>query len=212
MRTIATCLLLIYVSVSCRPVFPVLADGLAHLLWYEDHVATVHMHGGMAHVHAEIADAMADDTGEQGKAPVPAKSFKISDFLSAHMAVAEVRLDNIPCWNIFSAGVPDGSAVLVGLYSSEVPVPPPNHAHTTEITLYQPLCIRTCAASVPPRSRRVCTCLKYPKTRIPKTLVSGNEYRTPGEVLRPGRLHHTKNGHTSCQSFLFFTNLFTVTV
>lgn len=125
MKALATCLLLMYVSVTCRPVFPVLADGLAHLLWYESHVATVHLHDGSMHVHSEIADIAAEDSGAQDKAPTPAKSFKVSDFMAAHIVV-EIPLFNIPFWDIPSGGLPRSTHVLVGLYSKKVPVPPPD--------------------------------------------------------------------------------------
>ena len=125
MRSLATCLLLIYLSISCRPVVPVLADGLAHLLWYDQHIATVHFHDGYAHMHNEIANIVEEETGEKNTTSLPAKTCKLSDFLAAHL-IAEIRLDNIPCWDIWRVPSFGNTHVLVGLYSKKVPDPPPD--------------------------------------------------------------------------------------
>jgi len=167
MRFLATCLLLIYISVSCRPIFPVLADGLAHLLWYQHHVETVHMHDGNAHVHSEIAEA-ASEPGEHGAAPVPAKSFKISDFLAAHVNVS-FQYTPVICWKITTGGLFGSPVGLVGLYSPEVPVPPPNSTVFSVNATYHAPSFQTYVARVPCRSKGVCTILNFLKTKTMST-------------------------------------------
>ncbi len=152
MRFLATCLLLIYISVSCRPIFPVLADGLAHLLWYQHHVETVHLHDGNAHVHSEIAEAASEPGGEHGAAPVPAKSFKISDFLEAHVIVS-FQYTPVIRWKITTGGLFGSPVTLVGLYSLEVPVPPPNGTPFPVNATYHTPSVQTYVANVPCRSK-----------------------------------------------------------
>jgi len=163
MRFLATCLLLIYISVSCRPIFPVLADGLAHLLWYQHHIETVHMHDGNAHVHSEIAEATSEH-GEHGAAPVPAKSFKISDFLAAHVIVS-FQYTPVICWKTIVGGLLGSPVILVGLYSLEVPVPPPNGTVFSINATYHTPSVQTYIANVPYRSKGVCTFLTFLKTK-----------------------------------------------
>lgn len=163
MRFLATCLLLIYISVSCRPIFPVLADGLAHLLWYQHHVETVHMHDGNAHVHSEIVEA-ASEPGEHGAAPVPAKSFKISDFLAAHIVVS-FPYTPVICWKITTGRLFGNPVMMVGLYSLEVPVPPPDSDVISVNAIYHTPPVQTYVANVPYRSKGVYTFFNLLKTK-----------------------------------------------
>lgn len=47
-------LLFAYTTIMIRPVMPYAADAMAHLLWYHQHVATVHTENGKQHVHLEV--------------------------------------------------------------------------------------------------------------------------------------------------------------
>ena len=53
-RPILYLLLFAYVTTMLRPAMPYLADGMAHLLWYHEHIATVHTEHGKRHVHFEV--------------------------------------------------------------------------------------------------------------------------------------------------------------
>ena len=46
-------LLFSYTCIICKPVLPALSDGLAHIFWYSQHMATVHYENGRYHVHNE---------------------------------------------------------------------------------------------------------------------------------------------------------------
>lgn len=213
MRTLATCLLLIYVSVSCRPVLPVLADGLAHLLWYQQHVETVHLHDGYAHVHNEIAQAAAEDSSEQGAAPSPAKSFKISDFVAAHV-VAEILFVNIPFWDIQSAALPGSAPVLVGLYSKKVPVPPPN---LTGAVPQQGSHLIALLVSLPTTASKTITTADIATTdqifHHLFSLKTTRNHKSERPNNAPFTTHHSRrNGPGPLPNFLFFTYHFTVTV
>jgi hypothetical protein len=126
-RFTAKLLLLLYLSAACRSALPILADGLAHLLWYEHHYATVHAHDGHLHVHAEILAAAADETDGHQHAPTPIKSFKISDLLEAHFVRGALGFD---------VAVPFESARSAVFFQPfresttflDVPTPPPDAA------------------------------------------------------------------------------------
>lgn len=54
-RQVSTLLFVCYAALLLRPLIPVLADGLAHILWKTEHLATVHYENGKYHVHVEVA-------------------------------------------------------------------------------------------------------------------------------------------------------------
>lgn len=55
-RQVATLLLVCYAALLLRPLLPVLEDAMAHMLWKNEHIATVHYENGEYHVHVEISD------------------------------------------------------------------------------------------------------------------------------------------------------------
>lgn len=130
MRLIAQLLFLLYLSAVCRPIFPVVADGLAHLLWHHHHMETVHRHYGHAHVQHEVAASLSEqsqaaDHDEGLPSPTPLKSFKVNDLLSEHLACAAAQ-----ALRRFDARG-GSSPLFFYLFSlntscSEVPVPPPD--------------------------------------------------------------------------------------
>ena len=56
-KAILYLLLFAYTTIVCKPIFPSLADGIAHVFWYTEHIATVHAENGQYHVHLEYAAA-----------------------------------------------------------------------------------------------------------------------------------------------------------
>jgi hypothetical protein len=56
-KTLLYLLLFAYTVIVCKPVLPSLADGIAHIFWYSEHMATVHYEHGRYHVHYEYQDA-----------------------------------------------------------------------------------------------------------------------------------------------------------
>ena len=49
-------ILFAYVLMLFKPIAPYIADGMAHALWYADHIKTVHHQHGGNHVHYEITE------------------------------------------------------------------------------------------------------------------------------------------------------------
>lgn len=58
-------LLFSYSIIVLKPVMPTLADTVAHVFWYSEHMATVHYENGRYHVHLEYADAAKKGSPEK---------------------------------------------------------------------------------------------------------------------------------------------------
>jgi hypothetical protein len=57
MKRIALYIILFsYCMVMLKPVSPYISDGVAHIFYYTQHMATVHYENGKYHVHKEIVD------------------------------------------------------------------------------------------------------------------------------------------------------------
>ncbi len=48
-----------------KPALPYVKDLVAHVLFYKDHMLTVHAHHGKFHVHAELADTAKKDASDK---------------------------------------------------------------------------------------------------------------------------------------------------
>ena len=106
-------LLFSYTCIICKPMLPALSDGLAHIFWYSQHMATVHYENGRYHVHnenlrearkgypqrdASIPKTVAMDTEHLVAAPgygltIPAPVSTIY-FPSTESALAHIYLNN----------------------------------------------------------------------------------------------------------------------
>jgi hypothetical protein len=51
-----------YAIVMFKPVFPYVEDFIGHVLFYKQHMATVHYENGKYHVHAEVAKNTKEDS------------------------------------------------------------------------------------------------------------------------------------------------------
>ncbi len=56
-KAILYLLLFAYTTIVCKPIFPSIADTVAHIFWYSEHMATVHVENGKYHVHLEYTNA-----------------------------------------------------------------------------------------------------------------------------------------------------------
>lgn len=78
--TTAYYLILLYSIAMCKPIIPVLGDFLAHTLWQEEHLQTVHQEHGKNHVHYELMNAAKNE--QKDNEP---QSTKLSDNVSVHI-------------------------------------------------------------------------------------------------------------------------------
>ena len=55
----------LYSAIILKPVMPYITDGVAHILNFQGHMATVHAHHGKYHVHTEITEAAKNQNSEK---------------------------------------------------------------------------------------------------------------------------------------------------
>ena len=48
-----------------KPVMPYISDAIAHILFFKDHMATVHAHNGKFHVHLQVSEAAKNDNSDK---------------------------------------------------------------------------------------------------------------------------------------------------
>lgn len=85
-------LLLLYLTMVCKPVIPLVQDVWAHAFYEQEHIATVHHQNGQNHVYYEVANA-ADENKDGDNKTTKAKSFD-SDTLFHFAAVNKLVFNN----------------------------------------------------------------------------------------------------------------------
>lgn len=73
-KNILYILLFSYTAMLCKPVLPYVVDALEHVLFYKQHIATVHIEDGKMHVHKEAVDAGADNNDQEPSTAVKKSS------------------------------------------------------------------------------------------------------------------------------------------
>ena len=63
-------ILLSYAIAVFKPVFPYIKDTINHLLFYKQHMATVHFENGKYHVHAEVEKNTKEDDSNKNTTPI----------------------------------------------------------------------------------------------------------------------------------------------
>ena len=58
--------LFIYTIGVFKPYVPYFTDAVAHVLFFKDHIETVHSHKGKSHVHAEVNQLVKNEQSEKG--------------------------------------------------------------------------------------------------------------------------------------------------
>lgn len=109
-KNILYILLFSYTAMLCKPVLPYVADALEHLLFYNQHVATVHIENGKIHVHKEAVDAGTANNDQESTTSVKKSSVSwdhilpISPYkyLLTHITTVFNKLPYIASYHIFS--------------------------------------------------------------------------------------------------------------
>jgi hypothetical protein len=125
MKLAPAILLLLYISAVCRPAFPLVADGLAHLFWQHHHLATKHAHHGQNHLVKEIAAETELECETHKGIPASNKtSGKSSDFLFVHL----LTVNPIQCLSPKNNRITnaDYNHLPFGNIFTEVVTPPPD--------------------------------------------------------------------------------------
>ncbi len=82
MKKIALYIILFsYTVIMIKPVSPYIADTVAHIFFYAQHMATVHYQNGKFHVHREVIDN-AKKTANQTESPASKKDNSTSDHIA----------------------------------------------------------------------------------------------------------------------------------
>lgn len=82
MKKIALYIMLFcYSVIIIKPVVPYVADAVAHVFYYSQHMATIHYENGKLHVHQELIDEN-EQSPKQSEAPVSKNDKSITDHIS----------------------------------------------------------------------------------------------------------------------------------
>jgi len=68
-------LLFSYTIIVFKPLYPSIADAMAHIFWYSEHMATVHYEHGKYHVHYEYAQAAKNSYPQKDTSLPKSESF-----------------------------------------------------------------------------------------------------------------------------------------
>ena len=80
--TAAYYFLLLYTLAMCKPILPLVQDGLAHIFWKAQHLATVHHHHGDHHAAEEVAEVELEKHADKQPATT-----RTSEPVSVHTVV-----------------------------------------------------------------------------------------------------------------------------
>lgn len=91
-------LLLLYILATLKPVLPIVNDMLAHTFNETEHLATVHQHFGILHLHHDLKEAAKDDNDQNNAALL-----KASEPVSVHLFYEDeiIKLPFFICKNSF---------------------------------------------------------------------------------------------------------------
>ncbi len=82
MKKIALYIMLFsYAVIIIKPVVPYVADAVAHVFYYSQHMATIHYENGKLHVHKEVID-QNKQSQKQAETPASKKDNSITDHIN----------------------------------------------------------------------------------------------------------------------------------
>ena len=65
-----------------KPVFPYLNDVIAHVLFYQQHMATVHFENGKYHLHKEVVKNVKEENSNKNSLPEKKKNSSTFEYVS----------------------------------------------------------------------------------------------------------------------------------
>ncbi|MEO7265378.1 MAG: hypothetical protein ABIW38_10715 [Ferruginibacter sp.] len=80
-KTAAYIFLFVYVVVLCKPITPIISDGIAHAFYYSQHMATVHYENGKMHLHQELIKKACEENSSKDQGLVK-KSQATDEYIS----------------------------------------------------------------------------------------------------------------------------------
>jgi hypothetical protein len=104
-RVLLYLLLFSYTTIVFKPLYPSLADTIAHIFWYSHHVATVHYEHGRYHVHVENREASKKD-GQATETNLPKSATDTEHLIVTDGFEFSNQLIERPSFSIMSSQLP----------------------------------------------------------------------------------------------------------
>ncbi len=102
-KAILYLLLVSYTTIILKPVLPFISDAVAHIFWYSEHIATVHIENGKYHVHDESL-AVSKKMDTQKSVPVSKTEKAFSEhfmntprFVFSYQPLLHLHFSNLSC-------------------------------------------------------------------------------------------------------------------
>jgi len=109
-------LLFAYSTAMLKPVSPYIADSIAHIFYYAQHMATVHYENGKLHVHKEIVNnAKKDNSSKENP------SAKKDNTASEHVILQQKNAFH--CFQIRSYNLTAPSCLVYQTHRADYPPP-----------------------------------------------------------------------------------------
>ena len=71
-----------YAIVMIKPALPYVSDFIGHILFYKQHMATVHFENGKYHVHKEVVKDVKEENSNKNPLPEKKKSITQYEFVA----------------------------------------------------------------------------------------------------------------------------------
>ncbi len=111
-------ILVSYAIAMFKPVFPYVEDFIGHVMFYKQHMATVHFENGKYHVHAEIVKNVKEEDSK--KSPSSSKKQLTTN---DHIVVANKVATIFTGLNPITYALPTCNDLLAGNLSYNYPPP-----------------------------------------------------------------------------------------
>ena len=82
-----------YAIVMIKPALPYVSDFIGHVLFYQQHLATVHFENGKYHLHQEVAKNIKEESS--GKNTLPEKKKNTAEDFTATLSKATLSYSSI---------------------------------------------------------------------------------------------------------------------
>lgn len=90
-----------YTTVMFKPLVPYITDLAAHLLFYKEHMLSVHKHHGKFHVHAAVTEGAKNDQSEKSKTDLK-KDNSVSDHIICQSCPGTIKITSPKYYNFIA--------------------------------------------------------------------------------------------------------------
>lgn len=111
-------ILVSYAIAMFKPVFPYVEDFIGHVMFYKQHMATIHLENGKYHVHAEVVKNVKEVDSK--KSP---SSSKKQPTTNDHIVVVNKEAITFTASTVHTYSLPTCNDLLTGNLSDNYPPP-----------------------------------------------------------------------------------------